>query len=119
MLKTLTSLLIWEWKKFQSILLLFCLYKRITMFLEISLFIYLFIYLFYLLFFLLLLCRTALVAYGGSQARSLIGVVAAGLHPSHSHADPSCICNLHHNSQQCQILNPLSKARNQTLVLID
>ena len=25
--------------------------------------------------------------------------------------DPSCICNLHHSSGQCQILNPLSEAR--------
>ena len=25
--------------------------------------------------------------------------------------DPSLICNLHHSSQQHQILNPLSKAR--------
>ena len=28
--------------------------------------------------------------------------------------DPSCICNLHHSSWQCQILNPLSEARDQT-----
>ena len=28
--------------------------------------------------------------------------------------DPSCACNLHHSSQQCQILNPLSKARDPT-----
>ena len=28
--------------------------------------------------------------------------------------DPSCICDLHHSSQQCWILNPLSKARDQT-----
>ena len=27
--------------------------------------------------------------------------------------DPSCICNLHHSFQQRQILNPLSKARDQ------
>ena len=26
----------------------------------------------------------------------------------------SCICDLHHSSQQCQILNPLSEARKQT-----
>ena len=26
----------------------------------------------------------------------------------------SCVCDLHHSSQQCQILNPLSKARGQT-----
>ena len=25
--------------------------------------------------------------------------------------DPSHICNLHHSSRQCQILNPLSEAR--------
>ena len=25
--------------------------------------------------------------------------------------DPSCICDLHHSSWQCQILNPLSEAR--------
>ena len=25
--------------------------------------------------------------------------------------DPRCVCNLHHSSRQCQILNPLSKAR--------
>ena len=33
--------------------------------------------------------------------------------------DPSCICNLHHSSQQCQILNPLSEARDGTCVLMD
>ena len=38
-------------------------------------------------------------AYGGSQARGLIGAVAAGLH---------------HSSWQRWILNPLSKAKDQT-----
>ena len=33
--------------------------------------------------------------------------------------DPSCICNLHHNAQQCQILNPLSEARDWTCILLD
>ena len=28
--------------------------------------------------------------------------------------DPSCVCNLHHSSRQCQILNPLSEGRDQT-----
>ena len=28
--------------------------------------------------------------------------------------DLSCICDLHHSSQQCQILNPLSEAGDQT-----
>ena len=26
--------------------------------------------------------------------------------------DPSCVCDLHHSSRQCQILNPLSKGSN-------
>ena len=33
--------------------------------------------------------------------------------------DPSCICNLYHSSRQRHILNPLSKARDQTLALMD
>ena len=32
--------------------------------------------------------------------------------------DPSHICDLHHSSQQRPILNPLSKARDQTLNLM-
>ena len=32
------------------------------------------------------LSRAALKAYGGSQARGLIGAVAAGLHHSHSYS---------------------------------
>ena len=31
----------------------------------------------------------------------------------------SCICDPHHSSQQCQILNPLSGARNRACVLMD
>ena len=33
--------------------------------------------------------------------------------------DPSLICNLHLSSWQRRILNPLSKARDQTQVLMD
>ena len=33
--------------------------------------------------------------------------------------DPSHVCDLHHSSQQCQILNPLSEARDQTHVFMD
>ena len=33
--------------------------------------------------------------------------------------DLSCVCDLHHSSWQYQILNPLSKARDQTGVLMD
>ena len=34
-------------------------------------------------------------------------------------SDLSLVCDLHHSSWQCQILNTLSKARDQTLILID
>ena len=33
--------------------------------------------------------------------------------------DPSPVFNPHHSSQQCRILNPLSEARDRTLVLMD
>ena len=33
--------------------------------------------------------------------------------------DLSCICDLHHSSWQCWILNPLSKARDRTCILMD
>ena len=33
--------------------------------------------------------------------------------------DPSHICYLHHTSRQCQIFNPLSKARDETCILMD
>ena len=33
--------------------------------------------------------------------------------------DPSHICNLHHSSWQCQILNPVSEARDRTHNLMD
>ena len=33
--------------------------------------------------------------------------------------DLSCVCDLHHSSQQSQILNPLNEARDRTCVLMD
>ena len=33
--------------------------------------------------------------------------------------DLSCLCELHHSSQQCWILNPLREARDQTCILMD
>ena len=32
--------------------------------------------------------------------------------------NPVCVCDLHHSSQKHQILNPLSKARDQTPILM-
>ena len=65
--------------------------------------------------------RAAPVAYGGSQARGPVGPRAAGLHHSHSHirpSDPSHICDIHHSSQKCWILNPLSEASDRTCNLM-
>ena len=33
--------------------------------------------------------------------------------------DLSCVCDLHHSPWQCQILNPLSRARDRTHILLD
>ena len=59
---------------------------------------------FFFFFFFFLLFRAALRAHGSSQARGQIRAVAAGLH---------------HSSQQCWILSPLSKAGDRTCVLMD
>ena len=71
----------------------------------------------FLIFFCVCVCLLFLwatpAAYGDSQARGLIGAVAASLRQSHSNADPSRVCNLHHSSRPRQI-NPLSKGRDQT-----
>ena len=34
-------------------------------------------------------------------------------------SDPHSICDLRHSLRQCQILNPLSEARNRTCVLVE
>ena len=61
--------------------------------------------------FFLLLFRAAPAGYGGSHARGQIGATAAGLHHSHSNVGSEPVCDPHHSSQQGQIFNPLSKAR--------
>ena len=54
------------------------------------------------------------LAYGSFQARSQIRAVATAT----AMLDPSRVCNLHHSSWQCWILNPLSEARDPTLTLM-
>ena len=66
---------------------------------------------FFLSLFFFFLVGGTLVEYGGSLARSLIQPAAASLHHSHGKMGS----DLHHSSCQCWILNPLSKARDQTL----
>ena len=58
-------------------------------------------------------------AHGSSWARGWIGAVVAGLHHGHSHARSKLICKRCCSLCQCQILNPLSKASDQTHVLLD
>ena len=77
---------------------------------------------YFILFYLFIICclfRATPAAHGGTQARGWIWDVAAGLHHSHTVWDLSHICDLHHSSQQHQILSPLSKARDQTCILLD
>ena len=63
--------------------------------------------LFFFCLFVFCLFRATLAAYGGPQARGGIGATADSLHHSHSNVRSELFCDLHHSSQQCQILNPL------------
>ena len=58
--------------------------------------------------------RAAPVAYGGAQARGLIGAVAAGLHESHSNAGSEPRLQPTPQLTASQIVNPLSKGRDRT-----
>ena len=71
------------------------------------------------LFFFLLLFRAAPTVHGGSQAGGPIEAVATAYTTATAMQDPSHICDLHCNSWQCWILKPLSKARDQTCILMD
>ena len=65
------------------------------------------------------LFRATPMAHGGSQASGRIGTVVTGLHHSHSIMESEPHLRLHHSSWQCQILNPLSKARDRTCIFMD
>ena len=60
------------------------------------------------------LFRATPMTYGSSQARGWIAYTT-----STATRDLNCICNLHHGSEQGQIPNPLSEARDRTLILMD
>ena len=59
------------------------------------------------------------MAYGGSQARGPVKAVAYTTATATATGDLSHICDPHHRSWQCQILNPLSEARDSTRVFMD
>ena len=64
--------------------------------------------------------RAALeAAYWSSQARGWIGATAAAYTTATTVGDLRSIYSLHRSSQQCQILNPLSQARDRTQILMD
>ena len=58
------------------------------------------------------------MAYGGSQARGLIGVELLAYARATTTPDLSLIHDLHHSSWQRRIFNPLSEARDQTPILM-
>ena len=65
------------------------------------------------------LFRAAPMAYGSSLAKCWIRAIAAGLHCSHSNLGSEHIWDLHHNSRQGRIPDPLSEARDRTWILMD
>ena len=71
-----------------------------------------------LVFFFFFFLRAVLEAYESSQARGRIGAVAAVYTTTTATQDLSPICDLHHSSQQRQIINPLIEARDRTQNLI-
>ena len=72
-------------------------------------------------FFFALLCFLGLHPWHREIPR--LGVQLELLLPAYTTAtamqDLSCICNLHHSSWQCWILNPLNEARDRTHILMD
>ena len=48
-----------------------------------------------------------------------IGAAPAAYTTAAATQDPNCICDLHHGSWQCRILNPLNEARDQTCIPMD
>ena len=61
--------------------------------------------------FIFFLFRAISVVYGSSQDRGQIGATAI--------PDRSCICKLNHSGRPHQNLNPLSKAQDQTRILMN
>ena len=70
-------------------------------------------------FVLFCLFTAAPAAYGSSQARGQIGAAAAGLRHSHSNTRSELHLQRTPQLMATLILNPLSKSRDQTRVLID
>ena len=74
---------------------------------------------FLLLLLLFFLFRAAPATYGSSQAGVELELQLSAYTTATERWDPSHACDLHHNSQQRQILSPLNEARDQTSILMD
>ena len=68
----------------------------------------------HIFYFLPFIFRAVPMACGSSQARGRIRALAT----TTAMQDLNCVCNPHHSSQKHWILNPLSKARDQTCNLM-
>ena len=69
--------------------------------------------------FFFFLNRAVPVAYGSSKLGVELKLQLPAYTTAIATSDPSHVCNLHHSSRQCQILNPLSEAQDRTHVLTD
>ena len=66
-----------------------------------------------------MLFRATPLAYGSSQARVKSELQLLAYATVTATSDMSHLCDLYHSSQQCQILNPQSGAKDQTYILLD
>ena len=69
--------------------------------------------------FFFLLLRATPAAYGGSQSRVQSELQLLAYATATAMQDLSHVCDLYHRSGQHYILNPLSKARDRTCILMD
>ena len=59
------------------------------------------------------------MVYGRFQIKGKLELQLPAYTTATAMRDPCCVCDLHHSSWQRRILNSLSKARDQTPVLMD
>ena len=71
------------------------------------------------IFYFCFIFRAAPAGYGGSRLEVESELQLPAYTTATATWDPSCICDLHHSSQQHQILNPLIETRDGTHVLMD
>ena len=70
-------------------------------------------------FFFFVFSRAAPTAYGGSRLGGELELQLLAYTTVTAMLALSCTFDLHQNSWQCQILNPLNEARDQTHILMD